>query len=521
MPLSFSWGTLGVQVAIFLLVITIWRSNHKKLPPGPRGLPLIGNALDMPKEHPWLRWGSYFDTYGPISSLQVMGKTVVILNSFEACIDLLEKRSNVYSERPTLTFAGDMVGWNANMILSPYGSRFRALRKMVFRCGGSKTAVRGFQDAQIQEMHYFLAKVAEDPDQLLRHLRRSIGAIYLRMSHGYRVNREGSDPLVDVVEKAAYEFYLATKPGEWLVDIIPILKNIPQWVPSFLPFQSAARTFKSTLQRSLDVPHQFVIDQLRNGTALPSFTAQLLETAETEEEKDLIKYVSSTLYAAGLDTICATLGTFFLAMVLYPDVQRKVQDELDGVVGTTRLPNFNDRERLPYLAAVQKETMRWHPVGPMSIPHMTNADDSYHGYVVPKGATVLTNIWRISRDKSLYRDADVFRPERFLGATPEQDPNTFVFGFGRRVCPGQELAHATVYICMAMSLAIFNFTRAKDRNGKDIIPIADFLSGTVSHPKPFSCNVVPRSPDALRMISTMDIDLTGDGDKLDITVTGQ
>ncbi|ESK96157.1 cytochrome p450 [Moniliophthora roreri MCA 2997] len=519
------WNVFITQLAILLLILSLciasYLRRNRNLPPGPRGIPipLIENVLDMPTEHPWIHWGSYLDTYGPISSLRVMGKTVIILNSLDVCIDLLEKRSNVYSERPTLTFAGEMVGWNTQMILSPYGNRFRAIRKMVFRCGGSKSAVKSFQEAQILEMHYFLAKTAENPDDILRHLRRSIGAIYLRMSHGYRVNREESDPLVDVVEKAAYEFYLATKPGEWIVDLFPILKDIPQWVPPFLPFQSAARRFKDTLQRSLDVPHQFVIDQLKRGTALPSFTSQLLETVETEDEKHLIKYVSSTLYAAGLDTICATLGTFFLAMLIYPDVQEKVQSELDNVVGTSRLPNFDDRERLPYLAAVQKEVLRWHPVGPMGIPHMTNAEDVYHGYTIPKDAVVQANIWRISRDAALYRDPDVFRPERFLGANPEQDPYSFVFGFGRRSCPGQELAHATVYICIAMSLAVFNVTRPKDGNGMEIIPPADFLSGTVSHPKPFSCNVVPRSDDALRMINTMDMDLTADGGKLDMSVT--
>ncbi|KAG7087219.1 hypothetical protein E1B28_013200 [Marasmius oreades] len=448
-----------------------------------------------------------------------MGKPIIILNSLEASIDLLEKRSNKYSNRPELTFAGEMIGWKRHMIMSPYGNRFRLLRKMVLQCGGTKSAVQRFQDAQRDESLRFVLAIAEDPEQLLRHLRRSIGAIYLLMSHGYHVERDRPDPLVGLVEKAAQDFYVSTRPGTWIVDVLPFLRHIPDLQAFRLPFQAAAAKFKETFDRQLDVPHQFVVEQMRTGKAIPSFSAYLLETVEKDEERQLIKYVSSTLYGGGLDTVVSSLGAFYLAMVMYPEVQRKVQEELDRVIGNSRLPDFSDRDNLPYLAAVQKEVMRWHPVGPMGIPHMSTAEDEYHGYYIPKGATVLSNLWKISRDPSLYRDPNVFIPERYLGLNPEQDPSSFVFGFGRRICPGQELAHATIYICIAMSMAVLDFTRCKDENGTDIVPNGEFLSGTVSHPKPFKCGIGIRSDDRYRIAhDSIDslIRIDGDGDKLNL-----
>lgn len=82
-----------------------------------------------------------------------------------------------------------------------------------------------------------------------------------------------------------------------------------------------------------------------------------------------------------------------MAMSLYPEVQRKAQEEIERVIGTDRLPTFDDRDNLPYVDAIVKEALRWHPVAPMGVPHMTTEDDIYEGYFIPKGALLLPNIW--------------------------------------------------------------------------------------------------------------------------------
>ena len=80
-------------------------------------------------------------------------------------------------------------------------------------------------------------------------------------------------------------------------------------------------------------------------------------------------------------------------MALFPEAQRKAQEEIDRVVGTDRLPTFEDRENLPYVDALVKEALRWHPVVPMGVPHVTTEDDIYEGYFIPKGSILLPNIW--------------------------------------------------------------------------------------------------------------------------------
>ena len=131
-------------------------------------------------------------------------------------------------------------------------------------------------------------------------------------------------------------------------------------------------------------------------------------------------------------------------MALYPTIQRRAQDELDCVVGLDRLPTPADREHLPYINALMKEILRWHPIAPTGLPHAVAEDDFYEGYFIPKGSVVIPNIWYFAHDPEVYHDPMDFDPSRFLGPSPEADPHSIVFGFGRRACPGKELASSSI-----------------------------------------------------------------------------
>ena len=91
----------------------------------------------------------------------------------------------------------------------------------------------------------------------------------------------------------------------------------------------------------------------------------------------------------------STLIAFFLAMTLYPEVQRKAQAEVDAVVGPDRLPSFQDRDRLPYVSAICNELLRWLPVGPLGVPHRLIEDDEYNGHLLPKGSIFIVNLWYV------------------------------------------------------------------------------------------------------------------------------
>lgn len=146
---------------------------------------------------------------------------------------------------------------------------------------------------------------------------------------------------------------------------------------------------------------------------MPSFTSTVLRREPDEETEDALKWAATAIYGGGSDPAAAVLGAFFLIMLLYPDARDKAQAELDSVVGTHRLPTFTDRANLPYVEALMKELLRWHPVGRLckfnifhvinkrltlfkiikGIPHRALEDDIYNGYLIPKGSIILPHMW--------------------------------------------------------------------------------------------------------------------------------
>jgi len=131
-----------------------------------------------------------------------------------------------------------------------------------------------------------------------------------------------------------------------------------------------------------------------------------------------------------------SLITFILAMVLYPDVMRRAHEELDAVVGQDRIPEFSDKPFLPYVCAIVKEVLRWHPVAPQAFAHRLMTDDVYEGMFLPAGSIVLGNVWAILHDEEVYKDPETFNPDRFLidgYLNPDiRSPEVAAFGFGRR-----------------------------------------------------------------------------------------
>jgi len=191
-----------------------------------------------------------------------------------------------------------------------------------------------------------------------------------------------------------------------------------------------------------------------------------------------------------------------LSMVLNPDVQAKGQEEIDHIVGTDRLPTFEDRLSLPYVEAIYREVMRLHPPAPLGVEHSSIEDDFYLGYHIPKGCSVIPNIWAMNRDPDVYPRPDDFLPERFLDSPgPFTSINDILaYGFGRRVCIGRYMADNTVWLTIACVLATLNLRKPKDKQGNDISISEDYTSGFFRHPKPFQCSITPRTPYAEKFI---------------------
>lgn len=181
--------------------------------------------------------------------------------------------------------------------------------------------------------------------------------------------------------------------------------------------------------------------------------------------------------AGGAETTATMLKWWALAMVAFPEAQRRAHAELDAVIGRGRVPTFADAPRLPYISAVIREVLRWRPATPLVVPHTADADDWYEGMFIPKGTICIPNIWHCNHDRAVFGpDADEFRPERHLdehgrlspGPAETNQAGHATFGFGRRICVGKELAANTLFISAARLLWAANLERARDESGDEV-----------------------------------------------------
>ncbi|KAK0438648.1 cytochrome P450 [Armillaria borealis] len=469
-----------------------------RLPPGPRGLPFIGNALDMPTDKPWLTFGHWGETYGDVCSATVFGQTFVILNSFETAVDLLDKRGSVYSERPHMTMGGDMVGWKSALGLLPNGSALRKQRKLMHSIFGAHVVGKLYkaqETAALQLVRDFI----DTPDKFDHHISRRIVSFILSTTYGYEVEEDG-DALVQLVDRAMAEFSEVTVPGAFLVDQMPFLRFLPEWIPG-MAFKSKARQWAKDLDDMVNVPYKFTERQMAMGGENTSFVSALLRNKSVTEHD--LKWTAASIYGAAGETTTATIRVFLLTMMLFPGAQKKAHAELNDVLQGRRLPTHQDRDKLPYVNALCKEVLRFHPAVPLSLSHVTSQDDVYNDYLIPKDSMILANLRKMTHDPAVYEDPEVFNPSRFLpglGRVPERDPRSIIYGFGRRKCPGQYLADEMIFIVCATVLSVFDISKV---DGFPPEPVLEPLNGTISHPAPFKCSITPRSSGAADLIGAM------------------
>ncbi|KAJ7125680.1 cytochrome P450 [Mycena crocata] len=480
-----------------------------RLPPGPRGLFLIGNLRDMASERPqWLTYQDWAAKFGDVVSIQVFGSRVVILNSLAAVTELLEKRSANYSDRPPMHMANDLMCWYWDLAHMRYSDWWRLHRK-TFHQYFQPRAVPAYHPVQIRATHTLLDQLSKNPERFAHHIRHHAGSVILRVVYGYDVQSE-NDYYVALADEAMKGLTQAVNAGSFLVDFLPVLKYLPAWFPG-ASFKRKARIWAKASLELRDSPFERLKVSMTDGNASPSFVTDNLEKLSKSETtstatEEVIKNCAGISYLAGSDTTVSLILTWVLAMVLNPELQAKARAEVDDIVGD-RLPDFTDLERLPYVNAMLEETLRWGPVTPLALPHMSIADDEFDGYFIPAGTTIVGNAYAILHNAAMFPEPHKFLPERFL--QPGKDtfrPATVAFGFGRRICPGRYLAIDSAKIVLASILKTYTIEQAVDASGKYITPVVEFTTGTVSHPKPFKCSFKIRSAQALKLVRSTSTD---------------
>nr|QTW92175.1 flavonoid 3' hydroxylase [Cistus creticus subsp. creticus] len=467
-----------VSAAFLYTVFTILKRRRGRLPPGPKPWPIVGNLPHM-GTMPHQNLAALSKVYGPLMHLRLGFVDVVVAASASVATQFLKVHDANFSSRPPNSGAKHVAYNYQDLVFAPYGPRWRMLRKISSVHLFSGKALDDYKHVRQEEVGVLVGALADAKTnavnlaQLLNVCTvNALGRVML----GQRVFGDAGDPKADDFKSMVVELMVLA--GEFNVgDFIPAL----EW----LDLQGITAKMKN-LHKRFDAFLTTILEEhkakIRQGGTKGKHTDLLSTLILLQQQEEgvgdggdgggkltdtEIKALLLNMFTAGTDTSSSTVEWVIAELIRHPKIMARLRQELDSVVGQDRLVMDTDLPHLTYFQAVIKETFRLHPSTPLSLPRMASESCEINGYNIPKGSTLLVNVWAIARDPKAWSDPLEFRPERFLPggerANADVRGNDFEvipFGAGRRICAGMSLGLRTVQLLAATLIHAFDWELA-------------------------------------------------------------
>ncbi|XP_041480306.1 cytochrome P450 2J4-like [Lytechinus variegatus] len=483
-------ATVGLLTVWIIKQLLIGRP--KNLPPGPSWIQIVGIAWTACRAglNPLTVLSSWAKKYGEIVSFYVGTKPFVILNSYPIIVEAF--RHPDLQGRPQSRMREEVVGPDCKGVVFASGLVWKEQRKFVhsvFRSLG--VGKKSYEDTVLAEMTQLCTNIEEkrgSPFGPSIFFMQAISNIICSVVLGTQYKYDDADfqqilqILNDNIRQsgAGGTLFFLPLPG---ISKIPFGK-VKTMVDNF-------KTFQAFITSQIE-SHEANFDPCNPRDFVDQYLIKMSEIEDTNSPftKMNLNSCIADLFIAGSETTATTLSWCILFMMAYPEVQSRVQEELDHVIGRERLPRLNDQGNLPYTCAVLMEIQRKGVIAPLGVPHLASADTAIGGYTIPKGATVVSNIFEVLNNEDLWRNPDAFEPRRFLnqkGEVVKRDELIF-FSTGRRVCLGEQLARMETFLGFTSLLQRFTFKKP------DSSPALSFdgVVGVTRNPQPYLTSATPR-----------------------------
>ncbi|XP_072406281.1 cytochrome P450 2K1-like [Chiloscyllium punctatum] len=489
-PTDYTTALLLLALFLFLVVSVIRRRVPRNFPPGPTPLPLIGNLhqLDL-KKLDWSLMG-LAEKYGNVFSVELGPLKAVVLTGYDTVKDALVNHADQFSGRPPIPIFDDY-SFRTGVVFSD-GKLWRENRKFVI------SALRGFGmgkksiEDRISEEASFLVNVFEShkgqPFETAQILNSAVSNIICSILFGDRFDYD--DKIFNSLTNMNNE--MTTLAGTASIQLYNSYPSLGFLIPSHRKFiqnrDKMMEIFDSFIKAAEETLSENSIQTLNEALILRHQQESKGQALEIQKKDMLITIID--LFGAGTETTSTTVCWGLLLMMKYPDIQRKVQEEIDQVIGAGRAPVTEDRKRMPYTDAVIHEIQRFANIVPMNLPHSTTEDTHVKGHFIPKGTYVIPVLTSVLRDKTQWKTPKEFNPAHFLDADGNfVKRDAFMpFSAGRRVCVGEALAKVELFLFFTTLLQKFHFQAPPGVTDLDTSP----RIGIVSNPKPHRVCAVSR-----------------------------
>lgn len=467
-----------VAIITICVVYLLMRLMRTKIPeglqklPGPKPLPIIGNVLEV-GSNPHLSLTAMSKCYGPVFQVQIGMRPVVVLSRNDVIRQALLKQGDEFSGRPdlystrfisngkSLAFSTDQVGvWSARRKLALSALRtFSTVPSSEYSCALEEhISKEGLY--LIERLHTVMkADGSFDP---FRHIVVSVANVICGICFGRRYSHD-DDELVGLVNLSD-EFGKIVGSGN-PADFIPFLRILPS--TTMKKFVAINARFSKLVQKIVNEHYDSFdknnIRDITDSLIEHCEDRKLDENSNVQVSDEKIVGIVNDLFGAGFDTISTALSWAVVYLVAYPEIQERLQRELNEKIGMDRTPRLSDRTNLPYLEAFILEIFRHSSFLPFTIPHCTSKDTSLNGYFIPKDTCVFVNQWQVNHDPELWKDPSSFNPDRFLTADGTdlnklEGEKVLVFGLGKRRCIGESIGRAEVFLFLAILLQRLKFS---------------------------------------------------------------
>lgn len=451
------------------------RRFSRPLPPGPWGVPLLGNLPSLdPELHTY--FAALASKHGPVFSLRLGGKLGVVVSSRDAAREVLRDQDAVFANRDVTVAASVATYGGSDIVWSPNGPTWRMLRKVFARELLSGSTLDSFYGLRRREVRAMVSRVAARASKAMEvDIGREtfVTAMNTMTSMlwggGAGDNDEDSEVLgeefKDVIGRVTA---LMGQPN--LSDFFPCLR--------YFDLQGIEKEIWMFRERFDGIFERVITarEKRRHNSTAGSGGADLLDVilriegeggdGKTPFTRTHLKALLMDMMLAGTDTTSNTVEFVLAEMMNRPETVCAVHSELDESVGRDCIIEESQALKLRYLSAAVKESLRLHPIGPLLVPHCPSGDCTVGGYTVPAGSRVFVNAWAIHRDPEIWEDPQAYKPERFLdvsgacssrGDFSGNDLGYIPFGSGRRVCPGTAMAERTLLYTLATLLHAFDW----------------------------------------------------------------